>query len=265
MTEQRVNEERAVEVSLEFVAEKLDIEVLGKAARSLREILHDIEQAVTGEPPRATWESDTSTLRSLASPNGATEATLLRVAHDAHEAFSRAQAPGVTRWPETLGPKGQRAIRAILRLLDQVETITVKAEREQPVTLRRPEEGLAVIERPQGYREFSEVEGTLDIISVRKHPRFSVKQRSGLAVGCTFPAGMFERVKDSLGSTVVVEGLVRYRADGTPVSITDIISMRIKAPPEGSITELRGTLPNLTSGVPAGEYVRQIREEDDGH
>lgn len=263
MTDQQVQNPKPIEVALEFVADKLDIELLSKAGKSLRDLLLDIEAAITGEPAKATWEPDSATLRSLASPNGATEATLLRVAHDAHEAFSRAQEVGQVRWPETIGPKGQRAIRQILQLLDQVDAITVKTERESDITLYRPDEDRAVAARPQGYREYSEVEGTLDIINVRKHPRFSVKERTGLSVGCTFPAQMFDKVKDSLGSTVIVEGLVKYRADGTPVSISDVTTMRIKFPPQRSIVDLRGSIPGLTNGVPAGEYVRQMREEDD--
>jgi hypothetical protein len=255
---------QTVQMALAF-GDKVDIELLGKAAKSLRTLLTDIEQVITGEA-HASWEWEQPALRAFASPNGTTEATLLQVVHEAREALVKGEAEQRSRrvqWPETITPKGQRAVKDIIALLGSVDTITVQAEKEDPVTLRRQDEFLAVLPRRQARRERSEVEGILDIINVRRQPRFSVKQRSGGVVGCTFPTEMFERVKDSLGSTVVVEGLVKYRTDGTPVSVTEITNMRIKAPPAASITELRGTLPGLTNGQPAGEYVRQMREEDD--
>jgi hypothetical protein len=254
------NDSRPVEVSLEFITDKFDIEMLGKAARNLRDLLRDIEESITGEPPRATWEWDEATLRTLASPNGATESTLLQVAHEAHEAFSNAQGPRGIKWPETVSAKGQRAVREIVALLKQAEAITVKAEREDPITLRRPDDQPMEVRRPRGYHEYSEIEGFLDIISVRRRPRFSIRLRSGPPVGCQFPDEMIEQVKDALRSRVVVEGLVLYRADGTPVSVSQVRSLTIKNQAGGSLRELRGSLPDFTNGVAAGEYVREMRE-----
>ena len=75
---------------------------------------------------------------------------------------------------------------------------------------------------------------------------------------------MIDEVKAALGGRVVVEGLVRYRSDGSPVSISNVTSLKVKAPPVRPIHELRGSLPYMTQGMAAGEYIRRLREGTGG-
>ena len=136
-----------------------------------------------------------------------------------------------------------------------------------PTVSNEPREGLLAVAMPTGYREFSSIDGILDLISVRKRPHFSIKEHaSSNIVRCVLPENMFEDAQDALRHRVVVEGLVKYRQDGTAVSISEVTKLWVRPPPEAEISELRGSLPGFTGDVPAGEYIRRLREgeEEDG-
>ena len=109
--------------------------------------------------------------------------------------------------------------------------------------------------------ESTELEGVIDLISVRGKPAFSLNEwGTRNRVRCAFPDGLFETAKASLRHPVTVAGMVRYRRDGTPTSIFDVTSITPLRPGE-SMRPLRGALPDLTSEYTAEEYVHRMRED----
>jgi hypothetical protein len=110
----------------------------------------------------------------------------------------------------------------------------------------------------------SQLDGKLDLISVRTRPLFVIEEHgSGVRVPCRFPDHMTKQVTEALGSRVVVEGLIRYNADGVPTSMRDITDMFVRPKPLRSLEDLVGSAPDFTGGVDPVEYVRAMRDPDD--
>jgi hypothetical protein len=256
-----------VEFSVSLTGPRVDIALLGRVAYNLRLALTEIERSITGEI-HAEWSAgDEAILRATASPNGTTEATLRQIIHQAREGFESASRnlSSRTYWPSDIPPKAQKAIRDIVRVIEEVDGITVQASAEAPVVIEKPvlDHSLEIADK-RGFHESSSVEGVLDLISVRGRPHFSIKDRLSLrAVRCRVPDEMFDEVRAALGENVVVEGIVKYRQDGTPVSISAITKIWRGTATPVPLHELRGSTPDLTGGLSAGEYVRRIREEDE--
>lgn len=115
--------------------------------------------------------------------------------------------------------------------------------------------------QPRFHVEHSAVDGELDVINVKGAPHFVIYEHgTGRRVRCDLPDDLLPRVKEALKSRVIVEGLVRYRQDGSPVSIREITDLQILPQPTYEIAALKGSLPEMTGGTPSGEYIRQLRE-----
>jgi hypothetical protein len=251
-----------VELSLELAGEVVPIEVVGETARELRRALEDIERHVTNADPQADWRwEDEAVLRAVASPNGVAEDTLRQVVQELRTGFQRAEEADGRRpaWPDTFGEKAKRAVIKILSHLKELDYITIETEGALPVTIDR----VVVrkeIGRPVGYTEFTSIDGELDLISVRGRPSFTIQEHgTGKRIRCVFPDDMMPVVKDALGRRAVVEGIVRFREDGTPISINNITSLEVRPEPTRPIEELVGSIPNLTGGVSAVDYIRELR------
>lgn len=87
---------------------------------------------------------------------------------------------------------------------------------------------------------------------------------TGQQVVCTFPDDWAPVVRDLLGHRVIVEGFVRYRADGTPKSLSEPISIQSVPEPKRSLLELRGALPGISGGLSSFDYVKQLRAGQSG-
>ena len=115
-----------------------------------------------------------------------------------------------------------------------------------------------------GYVEFTSIDGVLDLISVRGRPHFSIREHNtNHHIRCVFSDELFEVVKDLLRKRVVVEGLTRFNRDGTPTHISDIKTLWSRPDPKMAFGDLVGSRPDFTGGIPAGEYVRRMRTNDD--
>lgn len=240
-----------------------DLGIVASIAHNLEIVLQDIEQSLTGIEPQATWTWEGATaVRAVASANGTDLETLQNIVHDTREGFRRAEEADRVRvqWPATLGRRARKAISEIMGQLEQLDAITVDVKDQEPLTLRKLERPLT-IERAKLHKEHSAVDGMLDLISVRTGVRFSVREHgTGHVVRCTIREDMLDKAKDALGKRVVVEGTVRYRQDGVPSWITDISDIWIRPQELRPIEELAGTLPDLSKGLPAGEFIRRLRE-----
>jgi hypothetical protein len=80
-------------------------------------------------------------------------------------------------------------------------------------------------------------------------------------VTCVFAAGLEEDVRRGLFERVRVHGLARFDVTGRPDRITvDSIAVLDRKTRRPSVSEMRGLVPDLTGGVPAEVWVRQIRD-----
>lgn len=145
-----------------------------------------------------------------------------------------------------------------------LEAITIIADEASPLTLQRAPRVGQLATTARGYVEYGEVDGVLDLLSVRGAPFFGIREHhTGRPIRCNFPDSMFANVKAALAPSdpprVVVEGLVSYRHDGTPVSVREIRHFFVRPREVRPLRALAGSLPDFTNGVDGGEYVRRLR------
>jgi len=167
--------------------------------------------------------------------------------------------------PPTIGPKARSAINRILGYLDQLESITYEASGvetiEIPSATITTEVGL-----PAGITsDVGEVDGVLDLISGRKGLAFWIQEHGTTnRIRCTIDANMVGVAANYIQQRVLVQGLVNYRPNGTAMSVFYVRSITPVQEATMELEELYGSLPDLTGGLSAEEYVRQLREEEIG-
>lgn len=111
------------------------------------------------------------------------------------------------------------------------------------------------------YKSYGSVEGTVEMISIHKPPRFNVYHSITFhAVRCNLRQDDIERVRDNLGRRVVVSGLVSYNAKDEPKNVTleelEVIPKEEELP---TIDEFIGSDPKYTGDMTTEEYIRSIR------
>lgn len=116
--------------------------------------------------------------------------------------------------------------------------------------------------RGASYKSQGSVEGTLEMISIHKPPRFNIYHAISLrAVRCSLPDELRETVVEALGRRVVASGLVsyNYKDELTSVKLEElkVIPMEDELP---SIDEFIGSDPDFTGDMSTGEYIRSIRD-----
>jgi len=257
-----------VEVSLELEGHDINLGLVRDVLEKLEAALADVEEHITKQEPKTVWQwADEATLRASAHANGTSTETLQQIVDEVSRGFENFAAAHDQRvpWPESFGPKAQKAIRSIVRRLNRLDSITIVAANNEPVILERAEvPAQVVVGRTPGYREVGSIDGRLDLISVRGAPHFGIQEHgTNSRIRCTFPDTMFDQVKAALGKRVVVEGTVRYSRDSTPKAITNVRTMWVRPEQYRPVVDLMGSLPDLTQGVNAGEYVRRMRQDDD--
>jgi hypothetical protein len=245
----------------------LDLRVFAPILRDLQAVLREIEQKVSSDPQHSVaWEVEGEpSVRLVATVNGVSADTLSAIVGEARDDFAEAAIRERRQDAvKDIDPKTWRRLKTIITRLRRQASVTVEAtgkdavripKDEQPVVLASPE--------PTTHTEFSEVDGELDIISVRGTPNFVLYEHgTDRRIRCVFGSNLMPAVKEALGKRVLVEGTVRYRRNGTPVRITDVTRFKILPEPSREMSDLMGKLPNFTQGVDAGEYVRRLRSGD---
>lgn len=125
--------------------------------------------------------------------------------------------------------------------------------------------GVALPPAPRlvSYRAPSSVEGTLLSVSyAASNPSFSVRLRlTGQLVTCYFGMELASQVEAALRKRVAVRGMVTYRGDGEPTSVSAV--ERLYVFPEAemlpSVDDMVGIEPDLTGGAPSEVWLRQRR------
>jgi hypothetical protein len=254
-------------VDMQPEGDGVDIGSFAGVTKDFRSVLRAVESSLTNEESKATWTvEDMTGFRAVASPNGVSEETLQQVVQTTYEGFRRVeQAKGrPIDWPPEISTPARRAIRRVFKYLKNVESITIQGDGIAPLTLARTEDKPQAGPEKRGYTEVSQLDGKLDLISVRSRPTFVIEEHvTGERVPCRFPDEMFERAKAALGMRVVVEGLIRYNADDVPTSMSALTDFFVRPKPLRTLEELVGSAPDFTGGIGPVEYVRAMRDPDD--
>lgn len=111
------------------------------------------------------------------------------------------------------------------------------------------------------YQSFGSVEGTLEMISIHKPPRFNIYHTITLhAVRCNLPDKLRKTVADALGRRVIASGEITYNAKDEPRSLVleelEVIPLEDELP---TIEEFIGSDPDFTGDMTTKEYIQSIR------
>jgi hypothetical protein len=260
-----------VSFAISLDGERVGVRDVTKTLVDVERLLADIERRVRGvESAQVTWAwaEDNPPLELVASVNGATREELARIVEEARRGFETAKraaedAGSKPTWPDSFGPEAQRAARSILRRLEHLESITVQADQAPPVVITAAETvELATAGKRRRRLVHSAVDGRLDLISKRGRLRATIKDHStGAEVQCSFPDEMIDTVTSLFTKRVVAEGLVHYRADGRPISITNVTSIRERRAGR-PLEDLIGATPDLAGGIAPEEFIALLRGDD---
>jgi hypothetical protein len=69
---------------------------------------------------------------------------------------------------------------------------------------------------------------------------------------------MLEDMKDLFDKRVIVDGIVSYRENGEPISITKITSV-VERKQSKPLKDFIGAAPDLTGGASSEEFIARIR------
>ena len=110
------------------------------------------------------------------------------------------------------------------------------------------------------HRDIGAVEGTLELVSFRPK-RFNVfDSTSRRVVKCDLPESLEELVKENLGETVEVAGVVSYNADAEPLSVkVDHLRTLGDSSSLPTIEDILGMAPDFTDDLSTEEFIRVIR------
>ena len=110
------------------------------------------------------------------------------------------------------------------------------------------------------YKDIGAVEGRLEAVSLRPR-RFDIHDSiSRRVVKCDLPTELEKVVRDNLGETVEVFGLISFNAQAEPLSI-DVESLRALGSPEvlPTIEDVLGIAPDFTGDLSTEEFIRVVR------
>ena len=266
--------ERTSEVTfaLTLDSDRLDVRTIVQTLRDIESLLADIEVHVRDRSESSVqwrWGTDPE-LDLVASVNGVSREQLERIVNDAQSGFEGAQRAArehvEVQWPGTFGRKAISSAGKILKRLENLQSITVRAENREPLTIEAAEVGETVMGRKRlraRRRVHSSVEGRLELISHRGRLRAAIKEhRTNISVQCVFPDEMLETIRPMFDRRVIAGGLVSYRGDGTPISITDITSLTERKTGR-PLEDFIGAAPDLTGGLSTDDFMSKIRGHDE--
>ena len=247
----------------------LTLDFFDRTAHDLRLLLRMIESGQSGQPAHAEWVMPITTIRITGSANGVPAESLQEIIADTYEGF-KAVGQEEGDWPPSVASEAQLLIRRIIARVQRTAKGRMEVgglEAGKPAAIhfeRKPRSG--TVQPKEWYSAWSSVEGQLDIVSVRQAPYFVIFEHlTGHRVRCTFTDAFLQQVKDGLGQRVMAEGLVRYRRDGAPLRLTNPTSLELVPDPvEEDITRYKGSLPGFTGELSSYEYVRRMREGENG-
>lgn len=240
----------------------LPLEFFTNTTKDIRAVLRSIEESRSGQPPLAAWWVDADDIQITASVNGVGPEELQDIISDTYEGF-RVGGGQQGEWPPTIPADARRTMQRLVNRIKRTSPASLEADGHEPLQIEPRVQSRQEATHVQ-YSAWSSIDGTLDVISVRRQPYFVIFEHvTEHRVRCSFPDDLVSVVKDNLGCRVIAEGFVRYRHDGVPMSLTDTRSLkRVPDPEVEDITEYRGAMPEFTNGLSSYDYVRLMRESE---
>lgn len=175
------------------------------------------------------------------------------------------------RRPESFSERAWEDTQAIVALLHDgisrlaVDTADVSVALTEEVTL--PEGEAELLSEPFEIGEqdaISTIEGWLETVNLHggqsAFAAWDVLYRR--RVRCEFPPRLLDDVKRGLGERVRVHGRVTFDRFGRPLRIVDVTALEVLSATttRPRPADLRGLVPNLTSGLDSADWVRRIRD-----
>jgi hypothetical protein len=243
----------------------LPLEFFKRTSDDIGTLLRLIEERRTGEQPHAQWVVDTDHLAVFASANGLSSEELQEIVTDAYEGFKVLEEQGDI-WPPSITEEAQAITRRVVNRVRRMAPARIEVIGHEPLLIKPQDPQTRPRRIHERYAAWSSIDGRLDVISVRRQPYFVIYEHgTNQRIRCSFPDDWLGLVKDYLGYRVTAEGFIHYRTDGAPVSLSSPTSLeRVPEPEQIDITSYRGTMPGITGGLSSYEYVRQMRDLEDG-
>jgi hypothetical protein len=279
MADENDNRVPDVEIKLEL-AGAVNPDTVAHSTQDLIRALRNIESNITREAPKVQWRwRDDAAVWAIATPNGVDATTLRKICNEARLGLQRVkEAEGKEiDWPQSFGKPAQVSVKHLVRQLakepkdagtiktvGKPEAIRFYIDGQQPLFIEH-----VVVREEYGHKkrpaEPTSVDGVLDLISVRGGLRFEITEHgTKRKIACLIDSDtLLKQATKALGRRVVVDGMLEYKIGGAPKQVSQIkaIWARPKAIPMKSF---RGSLPKLTGGLSAEEYVRKIRSRTRG-
>ena len=257
-------------LQLELERPRVPLTFFVRTLSDLLDVLRILEKNLLGESHLTSWEVNANNIQIVASPNGVPSKALEAIVTDAYSGI-KAIYQEDDELPPAITPDALHIIRRIVNRVQSEGPALLEAVGHDKVEIR-PMLRATPKPRPRrpapkkDYRSLGLVDGELDIISVQSKPYFVIFEHViGNRVRCSFQDGFFDKAKDCLGQRVRAEGIVSYKANGEAVALGSITALDVVPPPSGEdIFALRGAWADLAPDVSSYEYVRQLREDEDG-
>ncbi len=257
------DEGRTFTLSLELEAvDHIDLDTYAATTVDLRKLLMSLTAEAAGGR-EAHWLLKGDPIISVAaSVNGVSADALESVVGDAYDAIAAMTTDSPDAWPTTISSANRKLTRTMVNRLRRQAPVLVEATDKEPLVL--PSTGVKGGESRRVFASWGSVDGGLDAISVHGQLRFTLFELgTDYPVRCTLPQHFLSRVISLLGEPVRVHGFIYYRANGHPSSITGVTELEQLRSADRRLSDLFGAAPNITRGVPSGEYVRRLRAGGD--
>lgn len=233
--------------------------VFGETLNELQAVLSEIERKISAESPKVHWEWEGEPdIRIAASVNGVSAKTLGAIVREARDGFSVASQEN-QNWSSRVPPATQNRLRKIVYKLSRMAGFTVTATDNEPVKVEKNTEQTQ-LPRRRTYMEVSELDGILEVLYGRGRPSFEISEHAtNNKVRCALPDEFIEKALIAWRKRIIIEGVVRYRQNGTPISVSEITRLEIIPDPDHDIEELRGSIPGITGELSSGEFIQRLR------
>jgi hypothetical protein len=250
-------------------AESLWLETLLKAIADVRRLVKDVDLAVTRSRKGRPWivtrlQSSTPTITLRPAVNG-TE-VVDTIAEGLGVLAGEQEPRGAPRYFSEDALDDLREMRKLFTGRYRARRVVFSTDEQREVAVIKEDISEKVDRVLRGsYTMLGSLEGTLEALNMRpKPPAFTIWERvTGRPVRCSFNKEQWlDRILALLRrqSRALVTGDVRYFRNGMPRSISEIRDIRDMTPDSSLPRGEFGSVPELTSGKDAVEYLRSMRE-----
>ncbi len=244
-----------------------DVASLGlllKSLEDIRRLLRDVDMAAYGVRSRSHW-----LVQRLESRSPAITVRSHRSGCDVPQAVASgvgAVTAGTDRPPRYFSEQAPFDLQRMKRLFsgrDRARSIVLVADGRRAATIDKNISEQVDRILTAGYRNLGSLQGSLEAIDVHSTAEVTIWDRiSGSPVRCAVPREQewISRAKDLLDRRVSITGNIRYFANGTPRSVSDVTDIE-DATPDPSLPRAEfGSIPDEgVRRVGAAEWLSSVR------